>query len=74
MEQFVIQDDTLFLYVGSGSSKVVVPDDVSVIGEKALAENEDMIEVVLPNSIKYIGLGAFMHCKKLEIVKLPNSL
>ena len=46
-------------FIGSGAEIIVIPDGLSVIGERAFADNPDLRYVVIPGSVGEIGAGAF---------------
>lgn len=53
---------------------VIIPDDITHIGECALSGYDSLKKVVMPNSVVYIGVRAFSNCINLEEIKLSNSL
>ena len=71
-EEFVIEDGILVRYNGK-SENVTVPDGVTVIGEKAFAEN-GLSSVIIPEGVISIGKQAFAGCGLLSSVKLPAGL
>lgn len=52
---------------------VVIPDTVSVIGEKVF-QNLAIRSVTVPNSVQEIGTEAFLNCKNLTQVTLSDNL
>lgn len=73
MENFVIRDKVLVKYQGN-ESEVIVPDGVTVIGEKAFYQNLSVERVVLPEGVERIEEQAFRECYFLEEVEVPTSL
>lgn len=58
----------------SCKGKVVIPDTVNIIGERAFFENNDITEVIIPDTVTDIGAGAFEDCYNLKKVVLPDSI
>lgn len=54
--------------------RVIIPDTVQVIGERAFKGCKYLEEVVIGKNVKFIGKQAFFGCSKLKRVKLPNSI
>lgn len=70
---FLISGTMLIEYRGS-EERVVVPDGITVIGERAFAGNEAIGRVILPDSLQEIHEEAFADCLMLLKVNLPDSL
>lgn len=70
---FIISGTTLLRYCGS-EARVVVPDGVTAIAERAFAGNEAIDRVVLPDTVKSIGEEAFADCLVLQTINLPEGL
>lgn len=70
---YIILDNLLYRYKGK-SKKVVVPDNIKVIGERAFFYNSYVTEIVVPDSVTKIGEDAFGNCDKLESIILPDTL
>lgn len=70
---FTISGTTLIRYGGS-EARVVVPDGVTAIGERAFAGNEAIDRVVLPETVTAIGEEAFADCLLLQTINLPEGL
>ena len=61
------------------STDIVIPDSidgipVTMIGEKAFADNKNIHSVYIPESIKLIEQEAFYKCENLETVCIPSSV
>lgn len=69
---FEIRANVLIKYRGA-SLNPIVPDSVSVIGERAFA-NTMIHSVSLPESLCEIQAYAFLDCKKLQEIILPPHL
>ena len=77
---FTSKDGMLFskdmkklVLVPMGIEKVIIPDEVEVIGEYA-CHNGKMKEVVFSNNLKLMEKYAFAGCKNLLAVEMPFSL
>ena len=70
---FKIEDGVLTKYVGPGGD-VVIPDEVTKIGNYAFSHCQNVTKITIPNSVTTIGQGAFYACKKLETIIIPNSV
>lgn len=69
---FEIKANVLIKYCGA-SLTPIVPDSVSVIGERAFAST--MIQsVYLPENLKEIQAYAFLDCKELQEITFPPHL
>lgn len=71
--EFVVESGVLVRYEGTGK-EVVVPEGVSVIGERAFADNSEITSVRLPEGVTEIRGFAFYCCNKLKEVTLPETL
>lgn len=54
-------------------SSVVIPDSVTVIGEKAFYECTDLTAIQLPKSLQKVGFNVFGNCTKLETITLDKT-
>lgn len=70
---FFISGTTLLQYRGS-EERVVIPDGVTAIGERAFAGNESVDRIILPESVEVIEEEAFMDCVVLQTVQFPQKL
>lgn len=70
---FQISGTTLLRYWGA-ENRVVVPDGITAIGERAFAGNEAIDKVILPDSVQRIGEEAFADCLILQTITLPDGL
>ena len=67
-----IQNNVLVEYSGS-ETKIVIPDGVIEIGDRAFQGQEKIVSVVMPETVVKIGTQAFRKCIKLkEISFSPN--
>ncbi len=70
---FRISGTILLKYLGA-ESKVVIPEGITIIAERAFEGNEAIDKVVLPESIEEIGANAFRNCLLLQTVLLPEKI
>ncbi len=57
-----------------GITKVTLPNSVKELEEKALAYNDDLIEIDFGSGLEIIGKYAVGSCDNLAKINLPNSL
>lgn len=55
-------------------AKVILPNNLKVIGEKAFQYWENLESVVIPKTITSIEPFAFFNCEKLTEVKIPEDI
>ncbi len=70
---FEIKDCTLVKYKGNGG-KVVIPDSVTSIGERAFSYCKGLTSITMPNSVTSIAEYAFFGCESLTSITIPNSV
>lgn len=70
---FVIENGVLVQYKGHAVN-VVIPSNVTVIGDRAFVDHQHIRSVVIPDNAKKIGWAAFSGCIALEQVTLPRTL
>lgn len=70
---FVIENGVLVKYKGS-SGDVVIPDGVTVIGNRAFAWCKGLEAVTIPQSVTTIGDSAFCYCGNLRSVVIPENV
>jgi len=73
LSNFFISGTTLMQYRGV-EERVVVPEGITVIGEKAFSGNETVDRVVLPDSVREIREEAFADCVSLQTIIIPEGL
>lgn len=73
MSDFVIENGILKKYTGPGGD-IVIPEGVTVIGEKAFWRCEGLTSVVIPEGVVSIESSAFLACTNLVSVTLPDSV
>ena len=72
-------EDGVLLSIGDsdremGVGKLVIPNNVTSIGEKVFKEWDGLMGVEIPDSVTSIGLGAFRECLSLSSVEIPDSV
>ena len=55
-------------------TELVIPDDVTSIGDYAFYDCDSITSVVIPDSVTSIGNSAFYGCSSLQSVVIPNSV
>lgn len=61
------------LLKGDENAKVfVVPDFITIIGDRAFKDCRRLTSVNIPNTVKHIGTEAFRDCSSLKEVKMSN--
>lgn len=63
----------LIKYNGS-STDIVIPDNVSVIGEGVFSVCPGITSVSIPDSVKVIESNAFNNCTSLQSILIPDSV
>ena len=71
--EFKIKNGVLVKYTGKDAN-VEIPNNVTIIGEKAFTECKTLVSVTIPNSVKSIENNAFSFCTLLKEITLPNSV
>ena len=72
-KDFEIENGTLKKYKGS-SSVVVIPNNVTRIGEFAFFICSGLTNITIPNRVTSIGHSAFRGCSELTSVKIGNGV
>ena len=61
-------------FAGTNITKLVLPDTVTVIGDRAFEHCTKLTEVVLSANLTTIGKNAFNECSKLTNIVIPASV
>ncbi|MDE5887675.1 MAG: leucine-rich repeat domain-containing protein [Muribaculaceae bacterium] len=61
-------------FTGSSIESIVIPESVTIIGERAFNECTLLSSVSLPDNIVSIEMGTFYGCKELSSINMPESL
>lgn len=72
-KEFIIKNGVLKDYKGT-KKKVVIPEGVKKIGNKAFQLNYHIQKVVLPDSVVIIEDDAFNSCRKLKSITISDSV
>lgn len=72
-KQYLIKNNSIVRYLGKGGD-VVIPNDITSIGNNAFSECKGVTSIVIPNSVTSIGNGAFTECINLTSIIIPNSV
>lgn len=71
--EFVIDRDGVLTAYNGSDSHVIIPENVTVIGEEVFKLNDTLTTVSLPSGLKEISQGAFQACGLQEIA-FPEGL
>lgn len=69
---WINQKGTLVKYIGDGGC-VIIPDNVTTIGEAAFENCKKLTAVTIPDSVTMIERRAFCGCKKLKSVTIGEN-
>lgn len=70
--QFILENDSVLLYVGNGGN-IVIPNGVKSISSEAFMNCENITAVRIPDSVISIEDFAFDGCNNLIRVDIPNT-
>ena len=73
MNDFEIKNGTLVKYTGY-YTHVVIPDNVTSIGDSAFYDCSRLTSIVIPDSVTSIGDSAFRWCSSLTSIVIPDSV
>ena len=59
---------------GNEITELIIPDDVTSIGDYAFQNCRNLTRVVIPNSVTNIGVHAFFHCDNLVSITIGDSV
>ncbi|GHU89384.1 hypothetical protein FACS189476_08260 [Spirochaetia bacterium] len=71
--KFIRKDGVLTSYTGS-DEEVLIPEDVTVIGDAAFRQNAHIKRVVIHSRVTAIGNNAFANCALLSDIIIPRSV
>ena len=61
-------------FIGQEITKVIIPEGVTTIGERAFYECVHLTEVILPESARFIERRAFGYCRALTTISVPEGI
>ena len=61
-------------YIKTGTTKVIVAENVTQIGDYAFYSFSNLAEITLPESVTRIGAEAFMYCSSLKKINIPDAV
>lgn len=70
-DDFIVINGVLIGYQGD-QSKVVIPDNVRIVGFESFLCYEKLKEIVIPKTVEKIGFNAFGSCENLELITIEN--
>ena len=70
---FKIKNGVLVKYRGKDSN-VVIPSNVTTIGDEAFYKCESITSITIPNSVTRVGTCAFDGCSSLQSITISNSV
>ena len=73
INDFIIEDGVLMKYNGKDYD-VVVPDNVTSIGDEAFLGCHGLTSVTIPNSVTSIGEEVFAGCHNLTSITIPSGV
>jgi hypothetical protein len=72
---FKIENGVLVKYTEeNGVTDVVIPDEVTEIGEEAFSRCNNIVSVSISENVQKIGKYAFSFCERLEKVNIPHGV
>ncbi len=69
---FIISNGILERYTGT-DSHVMIPEEVTVIGERAFENHASLVSVTIPDRVTSIGSCAFSNCVNLRCVHINEG-
>ena len=72
-KDFEIVGGVLKKYKGA-STNIIIPNNVSIIGQGAFEECQGITSITIPNSVKKIDRLVILGCQSLNEIKIPESV
>ena len=60
--------------VGKTNTSFLIPDEVTIIGNFAFEDCNNLTSIIIPNSVTSIGWSAFESCDSLTSIIIPDSV
>ena len=57
-----------------GCKNSIIPNSVTLIGDRAFSDCSELTSIDIPNSVTSIGFAAFDGCSSLTSIEIPNSV
>ena len=70
----IVSDSDITFELKEEIIKVIIPEGVTIIKEKAFINCQNLEKILLPESIEYIEDAAFYGLKKLEYINFPKDI
>ena len=72
--RLIVLDNLLMSFAPSGLTSYTIPDSITVIGEGAFVNNDELISIFLNNNITTIQDSAFYQCSNLKSINIPECI
>ena len=73
-EKKLVIENGVLVKCKDNAEKIIIPDDVTAIGDKAFWDCSNLSSVTIPGSVTVIGEKAFWCCMKLSSIMIPKSV
>jgi len=70
----VLHDKVFTYIVATETTEIIIPDSVTMIGDRAFEDCFFLKSVTIPDSVTRIGNKAFSYCDNLEKIIIPDSV
>ena len=74
MENYLNYNDSPWYAYCSSIVKVMLPEEITSIGNRAFEDCKNLTSITIPNSVKSIGDYAFKACYRLNSITIPDSV
>ena len=73
-KNFTIENGVLKKLINTNITDIVIPSNVTSIGNEAFKKCDNLTSITIPNSVTSIGDHAFYHCDSLTNITIPSSV